>query len=232
MRRPLVRAGVLLGTGALATVLAALPASAHVTAQPSTAVKDSYTKIIFRVPDESATAGTVKLQVSMPTNPPIVGVRTTPMPGWHAEIVKAPLNPPVQTGDEKITESVRTVTWTADPGTRIGPEEFAEFAVSIGPLPKNAEQLVMPAVQTYDDGTMVSWDAPPVAPGAPEPEHPAPVVMLVAATGDAAAPGSDAEPADTADDTARWLGGIGVALGVLGLGLGLGAVVRTRGRRS
>ena len=123
------------------------------------------------------------------------------------------------------------------------------FEVNLGALPDNTDSLVMPAVQTYDDGTVVSWDQTQT-PGGPEPEHPAPTLKLVDGTGgahDMAAAGhtmahstgpdapSDAgASAGGVDNTARWLGGIGLVLGALGLGLGGGAALRGRraGRNS
>ena len=36
-----------------------------------------------------------------------------------------------------IKEAVTSVTWTADPGTQIGPGEFAEFDISGGPGPRH-----------------------------------------------------------------------------------------------
>jgi hypothetical protein len=41
----------------------------------------------------------------------------------------------------------------------------------------------------------------------------------------------DAEAPAATDTTARWLGGIGLLVGALGLGLGVGAVARTRRSR-
>ena len=90
------------------------------------------------------------------------------------------------------------MTWTADPGTRIGPGEFADFPLSLGPLPE-VDRLVLPAVQTYDDGEVVAWDQPPAADGA-EPERPAPAVTLTpagGAAGDAAAQPLAAAPRPT-----------------------------------
>ncbi|MDQ2708601.1 MAG: YcnI family protein [Actinomycetota bacterium] len=76
------------------------------------------------------------------------------------------------------------VSWTsrraAATSTRLGPTEFADFTVSMGRLPDDVNELVMPTVQTYDDGTVVRWDQPEV-PGAEEPEHPAPTLKLVEA---------------------------------------------------
>lgn len=155
----------------------------------------------------------------------MTSVRTSPVPGWTATMVTAPLNPPVERNGRTITETVRTVTWTADPGARIGPGEFLEFPLSLGPLPTDTDRLVLPAVQTYDDGEVVAWNEPPVE-GA-EPQRPAPVVALVPAVEEDAAV-SGTGTAATSDPTARWLGGGGLLLGALGLGLGAGALIRTR----
>jgi len=228
-----------LGTLAL-LVATAGPAAAHVTVQPGQATKGSDAKIAFRVPNESETAGTVKLEVSFPTDTPIASVRTTPMPGWTAERRLEKLATPIESEGSEITEAVRTVTWTAQPGVRIGPGEFTDFELSLDPLP-DADRLVLPAVQTYDDGKVVRWDTPPPAKGGDEPEHPAPVLELVGkdAAGGAQNTGSGQDQATAAstsqagqghDDTARWLGGLALAAGALGLGFGLGALLAGRRR--
>ncbi|GAA4544724.1 YcnI family protein [Pseudonocardia xishanensis] len=211
----------------------AAPAFAHVTAQPGTAEQGGYTVVNFRVPNESATAGTVKLQVNLPVDHPITSARTTPQPGWTAEVVKGTLPAPVEVNGAQVTEAVTAVTWTAQPGTRIGPGQFIDFPLSVGPLPTDTDQLVLPTVQTYDDGRVVAWDQPTVA-GAEEPEHPAPTVTLTAAAGGAhghdaaAATSGGSTEGGATDTTARWLGGTGLLLGALGLGLGGGALLRSR----
>jgi periplasmic copper chaperone A len=224
-RRGALRAGAVLVTAAVAALTLATPALAHVTATPRTAEQGGYAVIALRVPTESETAGTVALQVTLPADHPITSVRTTPRPGWTATLAKAPLDPPLERHGRTITEAVRTVTWTADPGVRIGPGEFAEFPLSLGPMPTDTDQVLLPAVQTYDDGEVVAWDQPPAADGS-EPERPAPSVTLTAPAEAAAAPAV----AGTTDTTARWLGGGGLLVGALGLGVGAGAVLRSRGR--
>lgn len=234
-RRSALRAvAVLVAAGAAALVTAG-PAAAHVTAQPGTAEAGGYSVVTFRVPTESDTAGTVALQVTLPAEHPITSVRTTPRPGWTATLTRRPLDPPVESHGRTITEAVSTVTWTADPGVRVGPGEYADFPLSLGPLPTGTDRLVLPAVQTYDDGEVVAWDQQPGPDGA-EPERPAPVVELVPAASEvpvapvaaALAPGTG----DAAgDDTARWLGGAGLLVGALGLGVGGGALVTARRSR-
>ncbi|HEU5473176.1 MAG TPA: YcnI family protein [Actinophytocola sp.] len=239
------RAGAVLTAAGLALLLGTGSAAAHVTARVigEPAAQGGFTKITFRVPNEDNTAGTVMLAVKFPPDTPIASLRTKPVPGWTAVITRAPLPTPVKTEEAEITEAVSTITWTAAPGVRINPGEFQEFEVSGGPLP-HADKLVMPAVQTYDSGKVVSWDAPPPAEGAEEPEHPAPVLALSAASGSehGAAPAGDqnaqtdvtnaASSSSTAsgetDTTARWLAGLGLAVGALGLGVAAGVLIRTR----
>jgi periplasmic copper chaperone A len=222
MRRGALRAGTVLVAATAVTLVGAAPALAHVTAQPGTAEQGGYAVVALRVPTESDTAGTVALQVTLPADHPITSVRTTPRPGWTATVAKAPLDPPVEQHGRTITEAVRTVTWTADPGVRLGPGEFADFPLSLGPLPTDTDQLLLPAVQTYDDGEVVAWDQPPAADGS-EPERPAPLVTLTPPA-DAAAPAAT----ETSDPTARWLAGSGLLVGALGLGVGVGAALRSR----
>ena len=220
--RTAARSGAVLGAAAVLAVVGAGPASAHVTANPETAEAGSYSVITFRVPTESSTAGTVGLTVTMPTDKPVVSARTEPIPGWTAKVVKAPLAAPVTTPDGgRLTQAVRQITWTAAPGVRIGPTEFAEFRVSAGPLPSTPGPLVMPATQTYSDGKVVRWSDPPGPTGSPEPEHPAPTVQLVA---DEPAP----DGAAGQDAWGRWLGVGGLVLGLIGAVCGTVALVRTR----
>ncbi len=235
--RAAVRGAVVVGTSVVVAVVGAAPALAHVTAQPGQAPQGGYAVVSFRVPDESDTAGTVKLQVTLPTDHPVTSVRTTPIPGWTAAVAKTTLNPPAQVNGNTVTEAIGSVTWTADPGVRINPGEYLDFPLSLGPLPTGVDQIAMPAVQTYDNGEVVSWDQP--ATGGTEPERPAPVVTLTPAAGatmadhDASKP-PEAAPADSSaapsgsDPTARWLAGAGLLVGALGLGVGAGAVARTR----
>ncbi|HYQ65405.1 YcnI family protein [Actinophytocola sp.] len=244
IKRFIGRAGVVTVAAGVATMLSTGLAFAHVTANVigETAAKGGYSKITFRVPNEDETAGTVKLEVKFPAEHPLAGARTKPMPGWTGQVNKVTLDKPVKINNAEVKEAVSSVVWTAAPGTRIGPGEFQEFELSVGPLPDNTDELVMPAIQTYDNGEVVAWDQP-VEEGKEEPEHPAPEIVLAAAGSDdhhhgggtataetenAAMESGDSAAASTTDDTARWLGGIGLVLGALGVGFGVGATVRSR----
>ena len=225
-------------------------ASAHVTVNPNTAVAGSYTKITFRVPNESAKADTVKLTVQFPMDHPFASVSVKKEPGWTAVATRSKLAAPVSDDDNaSITEAVSSITWTADATGRISLGQFAEFDLSVGPVPKVAS-LAFTAIQTYSDGSVVKWDEATPASGE-EPEHPAPVLTITPAAGGGAAgttatpttAGSStaaapavtvtaaplAAPAGGSDGTARTLGVVGIIVGALGL---LGAAVAIRGRRT
>lgn len=227
------------------TAVVAGPASAHVTVDPTEAEQGGYARLAFRVPNESETASTIALEVRFPTDTPVSSIRTKPKVGWTAEIEKQKLPKPVVEGEREITEAVTSVTWTADRGVKIGPGEFEEFEVSGGPLPAEAEQLALPAIQTYDDGEVVRWDQVPAA-GEGEPERPAPVLILVEGSGDHHTTSSEEKPEPAAgstqarqagaagsgaavDQTARVLGGIGIGVGVLTLAVVLYLAVSWRG---
>ncbi|MGH3950759.1 MAG: YcnI family protein [Pseudonocardiaceae bacterium] len=236
--RLISRAAALAATVSITGLLAAGTASAHVTAiiYGEPAEQGGYTAIVFRVPNEDPEAGTVKVEVSVDPQYALGSARTKPVPGWAAEVTKTKLDEPVQNArGAELDEVVTTITWTAESGTQIAAEQYEEFAISAGPLPTGVDTLVLPTAQFYEGGKVVRWDAPPPAEGTEEPEHPAPVVELAPASEDghgAAGPVTETTQAEASeasvDTTARWLGGIGLAVGALGLGVGAGATLRAR----
>jgi uncharacterized protein YcnI len=233
------RAGFLSAAMGITGLLNADVASAHVTTsvygeQPA---KGGYGAIFFRVPNEDAAAGTTKIAVDVKPEYAIGGARTKPVPGWTSQVTKTKLPTPVKTASgTEITEVVSKISWTAQPGTKIaaGSTEFQEFEISVGALPNNVDELVLPVTQTYENGKVVNWNEVMTADGQ-EPGHPAPTVELAAATGagdhasmTAASGHAEAAAASTSDSTARWLGGAGLVVGALGLGVGAGATIRSR----
>lgn len=236
LHRAATTGGALLVISACTLALAA-PASAHVTVNPREATAGSYTKLSVRVPNESPTAGTVAVAVSLPTDTPLASVSVKPHPGWTAEVTRTTLPEPVTSGDLEITEAVTKITWTAQPGVRVAPGQFEEFDISVGPLPEDVDALSFPSTQTYDDGEVVAWDQPATADGE-EPEHPAPLLTLLPSDGDGhgapatveTVPAATTSAVDTTDETARVLGAGGLGIGVLGLGAAGLATVRARRR--
>ncbi len=219
----ITRACVTAGSVSAVGLLGAGTAAAHVTASSPDARQGGYAVITLLVPNESAKATTTGLTVTLPAHvagdTSLSSVRTSPMPGWTATVTKDP-----------ATSAPTAVTWTAAQGTSIGDNQFGQFQLSVGTLPKQAA-LNLPATQTYSDGSVVKWDEP-AKPDGPEAEHPVPTVQLAAAGDPHAVSATVAAPpaaASTTDGTARWLGGVGLVLGALGLALGGGAALRGRG---
>ncbi len=216
----------------------ASPAAAHVTVKSTEASQGGYAKLTVRVPTESETASTTKVELALPAEHPLASVRVKRTPGWTATLKKETLPQPVQSGDREITEAVTEITWVAAKGAGVRPGEFQEFDVSVGPLP-SAETMIFKAVQTYSDGKVVRWIEEP-AEGAAEPEFPAPVLQLTpvaGAHGQAAASGSGGSGGDSAAVASSEssvlplsLATAGLATGLAGVGLGWLALATARRR--
>jgi uncharacterized protein YcnI len=161
-----------LAIGAL--VLFATPALAHVSIDPSKATEGSFTKLVFRVPNEAQLANMVKFDVTFDVNNPIPLVNVLSKPGWTPTLTTVPLRAPLDSVHGQITKVVSEISWS---GGTIAPGQFDEFAVLVGPLPAGIDRLLFPAVQSFSDGTEVRWDQQSFADQA-APEHPMPVLEL------------------------------------------------------
>jgi uncharacterized protein YcnI len=178
MRRRSIRGAVVAAGAVFFVGLGATAASAHVTVAPETATQGAYAALVFRVPGERDDANTVKVDVQLPADLPLASVRVKPHPGWSYEIKKTKPSTPVEADGAKVTETVSEIIWTAeDQKAGIRPDEYDEFAVSAGPLPK-ADSMVFKTLQYYGNGEVVRWIQEPQA-NAPEPERPAPVLKLL-----------------------------------------------------
>jgi periplasmic copper chaperone A len=225
--------GALAGTAVLAL---SVPAFAHVSVQPEgTAAKGGYAVVDFKVPNERDNASTTKLEVNFPTDHPLASAMPEAINGWDIKVTKSKLDKPLEMHGEKISEAVTKVTWTAtDGGIKAG--YFQKFPLSIGQLPEDTDELVFKALQTYSNKEVVRW-IEVQQDGQEEPENPAPVLELSAATNDhhgssaatedsddakpAASNTSAAEPAGSSDTTARVLGVVGIVVGAIGVAYGV-----------
>ncbi|WP_327032625.1 YcnI family protein [Micromonospora ureilytica] len=223
-RRTATAAAALAFTAAATVVFGfAGSASAHVTVNPKEAAQGGYARVAFRVPNESDTASTTKLEVVLPENAPVGSVSTMPVPGWTVTTEKRKVDPPIEVHGSQLTEAVSKITWTASGDAAVKPGQFQEFPVSLGPLPQ-VDSMVFKTLQTYSDGNISRWIDEP-APGT-EPEHPAPVLTLAAAAPEgSAAPASAAAVAAPDDDDDEDGNGLAVGLGVAGLVAGLAGLV-------
>ena len=211
-------------TGAALALAAGLtvvdtPAEAHVRVRSDSTASGSYGALTFRVPNESATAGTTKVAVELPQDKPFRSVSVKPVPGWDVTTTEEPLPKPVESDGTTLTKAVRTVTWTATKGNEIAVGQYQEFSLSVGPLPAPGAVL-LPAVQSYADGEVVRWDQPAPASGE-EPEHPAPVLEITAAEasghGGGSAVAAPVAAAAQPDRTARVLSASALVVALAGL---------------
>ena len=239
--RPLARLALVAALAAAPVVLLAGPASAHVHVDASTTEPGAYAQLTFRVPSESATASTTKVEVTLPSAQPFATVSARPLAGWTVAVTEAKLPTPVTDDDgATLTKAPHTVTWTAAADDAIPPGQFQEFDLLVGPLPESGT-VVLPATQTYSNGDVVEWNQKPKADGS-EPENPAPSFEVAAVataspsptptsaavpsspTVTAAAttpPAASADATSTTDTTARVLAVVAIVVGVAGLGVGI-----------
>lgn len=221
----------------VAMVVLAAPATAwaHVTVNPREATAGGFAKLTFRVPNERDDAGTTSVEINLPEDHPIANVSVKPTPGWQHSVERRTLEEPIDSHGTPITDVVAKVTFT---GGRIAPGEFQEFDLSVGPLPEDADTLLFPAIQVYENGAeVVRWIEEPLDDGS-EPERPAPALELLPAEeeGDgAAAPASpDGEQAaagdavDSEDDGTDALTVVALVVAALGVVLGGLALLRRR----
>ena len=221
---------------ACAVVVLSSPAFAHVSVQPEgTAAKGGYAVVDFKVPNERDNASTSKVEVTFPTDHPLASAMPEPVQGWDIKVTKATLDKPLELHGEKITEAVSKITWTAT-GDGIEAGFFQKFPVSVGTLPEDADELVFKAIQTYSNKEVVRW-IEVQEDGQEEPENPAPVLALSAASEDEHTHGSTATEAaedtventaadttasaDSSDTTARVLGVVGIVVGLVGVAYGV-----------
>ncbi len=146
-------------TAGLALALAApLGASAHVSVSPNDADSGGYSNFQFKALNETEAATTTRVEITLPTDTPIVSVSYQATPGWTTEVITETLPEPVTIGGNELTEAPSRIVFEADAGGGITPGQFQQWTVSFGPLP-DVGSLSFPSVQTYDDGSVVNWTA-------------------------------------------------------------------------
>lgn len=224
-----------------AVLVLSSPAFAHVSvAAEGTAAKGGYAVVDFKVPNERDNASTTKLEVTFPTDHPLASAMPEPINGWKIDVTKSKLAKPIELHGKQISEAVSKITWTAT-GKGIEAGYFQKFPVSVGALPEDADELVFKAIQTYSNKEVVRW-IEVQEDGAEEPENPAPVLALSAASEDEHSHGTTAEDAsdehsddaeaaastteaasdsDSSDTTARVLGVVGIVVGAAGVAYGV-----------
>jgi uncharacterized protein YcnI len=216
-----IRLFTVAGVAAVSIGLTALPALAHVTVTSSDASQGGFGVITFRMPNEVDSANATELKVQLPAEQPLASLAVKPEPGWTYTVTRAKLATPLTDDDgNKVTDYPSVIDWKATAGG-IKPGEYVDFDLSVGPLPK-AESMTFKALQTYSDGTVVSWIDVPAAGSTAEPDHPAPTLNLTRA-GAVSAPATvavaDAGNSGGSVTGAYVVGGVGLLAGIAALGL-------------
>ena len=184
-------------------VLVAAPALAHVTVDPESVPKGTSDVVLsFRVPNEEASANTTKIDMQLPQDHPIAVVDVRPTNGWTAQVTMTHLATPITTDDGSFSDIASEIVWT---GGQIAPGQYESFEVFAQGIPSDADSLSFPTIQTYSDGTTVSW-IDPTPPGGPAPDHPAPVLTLTAAesSGSSASSSSESTGVSPTVTRRRW----------------------------
>jgi uncharacterized protein YcnI len=139
------------------TMLAALPASAHVTLENRQASPGSYYKAVFAIPHGCAGSATVKIRVQIPEG--VIAVKPMPKPGWTLETVKGKYATSYSHHGATVTEGVKEVAWS---GGKLMDDNYDEFVVSTfltGSLKPNTT-LYFPVVQECEQGISRWIDIP------------------------------------------------------------------------
>jgi periplasmic copper chaperone A len=235
MSRMLVRLGVVLTAVAALVATGGSVAGAHVSVHADESAPGSTTELAFRVPNESDTASTISVRLSLPAETPLAEVTVLPVPGWRHKVTKAKLPAPVPAGHgHELSEMVSEIEWSAARDAGVGPGEYQVFRVA-GSLPE-ADRLIFKVIQTYDDGQVQRWIDEPAADGS-EPENPAPVLAL---DGNSTAHGHGAEvttlgtgvPAPASAPSPAWWAAVTIAMVALVAALGSVLIaIRTARRR-
>ena len=214
MSRSRVVAALVLALAGAAIALAA-NASAHVTVSaPGATPGGGDQEITFRVPVEK-NVDTVGLTVALPTDTPIADVLVRPIAGWTHSQRSTRLSKPIVTDDGTINTAVSQITWKARPGHGLHPGEYGSFTVIAGQLP-HAPSITFRALQTYADGSVVSWNQVAAPGSTDEPEDPAPVLDLASGSGAEDRPTTAAGPDTTLAVTLSIIAVV-LALGALGV---------------
>jgi uncharacterized protein YcnI len=226
---------------ATATIALSLvaPASAHVTATPSTAAAGAYTVVTFSVGHGCEGSPTTKIEIQVPES--VLSVAPTRNPFYEVEKTIEQLDEPVADAHgNEVTERVASIVYTADTPLPEGQRDTFELSFQIPDA--EGEMLTFPTVQTCEEGETGWVEVPADGQDADELESPAPGFEVTAAGAgghgdDASAEPAADEPAEEstdetvaadAGDTSPALGWIGLVAGLLGLAAGGLALARTR----
>lgn len=141
------RITAVLAATALALLLAASTAVAHVQVKPTEVAPDDSVKFEVLVPGETS-AKTVEVELAVPKD--VIPFSFGETPGWKRDL------------RENTDGSIRSIVWTGEAPS----DGFVEFSF-LASTPAQPTTLQWKSIQTYSDGNIVRWI------GSPESEYPA-----------------------------------------------------------
>jgi uncharacterized protein YcnI len=162
---------------ALAAMLAASSARAHITLETHEAAIGSSYKAVFVVPHGCAGSATVKIRVQIPEG--VIGVKPMPKAGWNVEVIKGKYAADYDFHGTKISEGVKEVVWS---GGKLPDDNYDEFVVStfLTDSFKPNTMLYFPTVQECEQGVSRWIDIPAEgSAGHAHDKSPAPGVKLM-----------------------------------------------------
>jgi uncharacterized protein YcnI len=203
MKKHIISSSIIAATLVLTSTTAAY---AHVTVKPAEVKVGQYQNFTVSVPTEKDLP-TTSLKLVIPDG--LQSVRPNVKPGWKIELKKQG-----EGEDTKVTE----INWTAG---SIPADQRDEFVFS-AKTPTSEANLQWKAYQTYQDGSIVSWDQDPTSKDESESTGPYSLTkvindLAVAST----APQTQTSVASNSLQTTEWIAYAALLLGVISLALQL-----------
>ena len=159
-------------------MLAASPASAHISLESKQATIGSNYKAVFAVPHGCAGSATIKIRVQIPEG--VIAVKPMPKAGWSVEAISGKYAADYSYHGKKFSEGVKEVVWS---GGKLADDNYDEF-VFASYLTENLKPnttLYFPVVQECEQGVSRWIDIPAEGHGAhgQDSKSPAPGVKLM-----------------------------------------------------
>ena len=140
-----------------AIVLAAAPASAHISLETKQAAIGSSYKAVFAVPHGCKGSPTTKIRVQIPEG--VIAVKPMPKAGWNVEAISGKYTAEYDYHGTKLSEGVKEVVWS---GGKLPDHNYDEFVISTfltaGLKPNTT--LYFPVVQECEQGISRWIDIP------------------------------------------------------------------------
>ncbi|MCW2737496.1 YcnI family protein [Nocardioides sp.] len=230
-------------TAAIALSLVA-PASAHVSATPSSAAAGSSTVVTFSVGHGCEESPTTQIEIQVPES--VLSVTPTRNPFWEVESTIEQLDEPATDAHgNTVTERTASIVYTARTPLPDGQRDTFELSFTVPDA--EGEVLAFPTIQTCEKGETAWTEVPAEGQDHDELENPAPSFEILPASEEddhhdegsaeesaeqtaeqTGAEADDAEDGAEEGDGTSALGWAGLAAGLLGLAAGGLALARTR----